>query len=90
MIQPLDRESAAIIQNMLDHMAGAGLPCSVLEYDLYAAMLNLVGSGEKTPDEAAEWIMEKLDEYTRKQLELAPFYDAEYSNSLRLGSMQVH
>lgn len=83
-MKPLNKESVDMIRNMLNHIAGAGLPCSVLEYSLYSSMLNMVGDGVMTPKEAAAWVIENMEHHLEIQKELEPFYDEAYEASIRL------
>ena len=48
-------------------------------------MINMIGEGEMTPEEAAEWMLTKMDEYLTVMERLEPFYDASYEESVRLG-----
>lgn len=81
---PLSAENAAIIQNMLDNIAGAGLPYGVLEYNMYNSMLNMVGDGKMTPSEAGEWVITQWNQYLDQLDKWEPFYDLNFSNSIRL------
>ncbi len=87
-IDPLDGETVAIIQNMLDHIAGAGLPCNIVEYYLYASALNAIGDAAMQPAEAAEWLLERWENHLQIQKDLEPFYDAAYIASLRLDAQR--
>jgi len=83
-IEPLDADSVQMIQNMLDHIEGAGIPYNPLEYVLYSSALSAIGNGQMKPEEVAQWVMEHLTEHIEIQKELKPFYDADYNRSLRL------
>ncbi|MCI8632945.1 MAG: extracellular solute-binding protein [Lachnospiraceae bacterium] len=78
---PLEPETIACIENMLDHIAGAGLPWGVLEREIYAAALGKLGDAALTPKQASAWVIEKLAEYQRIQSDLKPFYDEAYTLS---------
>lgn len=82
-VDPLDAELVNKVRYMLDHMAGAGLSDPILEYTLLWYVQCTVGNGEMTPEEGAQWLTETYE--THKELDgtLKPFYDADYSRSLR-------
>lgn len=81
---PISKENAMVIQNMLDHISGAGLPYAVLEYNMYNSMLNMVGDEKMTPDEAGEWVITQWNQYLDQLDKWEPFYDANFSNSVLL------
>lgn len=81
-LEPLHAETVSVIENMLGHIAGAGIPYSPLEYAMFKSMLGGVHNQEYTPEEAARWIIEQLKEHQRVQSTLKPFYDAEYEHRL--------
>ena len=81
-IAPLEEETVAIIEEMLSHIAGAGIPYAPLEYTMYTSMLHGVQNKEYTPEEAAEWLIEHLEEHQEVQANLKPFYDKEYERML--------
>ena len=81
-IVPLEEETVAIIEEMLNHIAGAGIPYSPLEYTMYTSMQQGVHNKEYTPEEAAEWLIEHLEEHQEVQENLKPFYDKEYEHML--------
>ena len=81
-IAPLEEETVAIIEEMLNHIAGAGIPYSPLEYTMYTSMQQGVHNKEYTPEEAAEWLIEHLEEHQEVQANLKPFYDKEYEHML--------
>lgn len=77
-IEPLDGKTATDIQNMLSHIVEAGLPCSILEREIYTAALEKLGSGTMTARQVSEWVIKKLMEYRQIQDRLEPFYDEVY------------
>lgn len=87
-ILPLDPFSISIIQNMLDHIVGAGIPYSPLEYYMYSSALNMIGSDEMTPAEVSNWLYEHLHIHLENLNNISPFYDKEYISSLKLGGFQ--
>lgn len=80
----LSSENAAIIQNMLGNIAGAGLPYAVLEYNMYNSMLNMVGDEKMTPEEAGEWVITQWNQYLDQLDNWEPFYDVNFNNSIQL------
>lgn len=74
-IQPLDAETVGIIEYMLNHISGAGLPFGILEYYIFYTANVQLGNGEKKPAELSEWILQKLDEYLDGRSKAEPFYD---------------
>ena len=68
---------------MLLPMAGAGLSDPILEYTLLWYIQCTVGNGEMTPEEGAQWLMETYETHQELDGTLKPFYDADYSRSLR-------
>ena len=80
----MSKENAEIIENMLDNIAGAGLPYAVLEYNMYNSMLNMVGDNKMTPDEAGEWVLTQWNQYLDQLNEWEPFFDANFNNSIQL------
>ena len=81
-IPPLDADVVKTIEVMLDHMLGAGFPFAPLENSMYRSMLEGVHNKEYTPEEAAEWLIEHLEEHQEVQANLKPFYDKEYEHML--------
>ena len=81
-IPPLDADVVKTIEVMLDHMLGAGFPFAPLENSMYRSMLEGVHNKEYTPEEAAEWLIEHLEEHQEVQANLKPFYDKEYERML--------
>ena len=82
--EPLDEETVEVIRNMLDHIAGAGLPCAVLEVSPYNSMVRMIGSNQMTPDEVGDWVVKTMEEYLTMQDTLKPFYDEAYNASVIL------
>ena len=82
--EPLDEETVEVIRNMLDHIAGAGLPCAVLERNPYYSMVRMIGSNQMTPDEVGDWVVKTMEEYLTMQDTLKPFYDEAYNASVIL------
>ena len=81
---PISVENVMVIQNMLDNISGAGLPYGVLEYNMYNSMLNMVGDGKMTSDEAGEWVITQWNQYLDQIDKWEPFYDANFTNSVLL------
>lgn len=82
--KPLKSEYAAIIQNMLENIEGAGLPYGMVEYYMFDSMSNLIGDQKLTPQEAGHWMIVQWEQYLDIQSELAPFYDEGFLNSITL------
>ena len=59
--EPLDEKTVEVIRNMLDHIAGAGLPCAVLEVSPYNSMVRMIGSNQMTPDEVGDWVVKTME-----------------------------
>lgn len=85
-VQPLGEEYVSLIEDMLNHISGAGLPYSPLEYTINQRALYLLQTQQLTVEEVADWIIGKLEEHRLKQGELDPFYDRDYEASFRLDS----
>ena len=81
-VKPLGSDLVEQVRYMLDHMAGAVLSVPILEYNLLWHIQCSVGNGEMTPEEGAQWLMEKYEEHKEIDGTLSPFYDGEYSRSL--------
>lgn len=86
--EPLDEETVEVIRNMLDHIAGAGLPCAVLEVSPYNSMVRMIGSNQMTPDEVGDWVVKTMEEYLTMQDTLKPFYDEAYNASVTLEKIE--
>lgn len=74
-LDPLDKDTVETVQYILDHLGGAGLPFSILEYDIYNAALKAVGNKNASNNEISEWIIEQLNEYLSLYDLIDPFAD---------------
>lgn len=72
-IHPLDSESVQTIENILNHIEGAGVPYYIVESTLYSEAIKAVFNGEMTSQEAAEHLITSLNEYMRNQKEMGAF-----------------
>ena len=81
-IEPLNEKSVETIRFMLDHMESAGVSYYPLEGLLLNRVLNEIGEGTMTSEEAAEWTLARLRE--RKELfeSQVIFYDEQYEYNI--------
>ena len=82
LIQPLDAKNANAIQNMLDHIEGAGLPYYLIERTLMYSALEQIANNEKTPKELGQWMNEKMEQYLLDIMNVEPFDDGKYEEEL--------
>lgn len=81
-LDPLHKENAEKMLYMLNNIDGAGLPCSVLEYNLFAYMIQKLNDGEKNIEDTTRWGLEKLDQYIREREKMEPFYNESFIYSI--------
>ena len=77
-LEPLDAETVDQIRYMLDHMEGAELPYYSLEYLMFYRVLLEIGNENMTPNEAALWTLDKLQERMKMLDDDVLFYDPQY------------
>lgn len=70
------------IEDMLDNIDGAGIPSSFIEYHLMSEVNKQLGSGLKSEEEMAEWILIRMKQYKDDLRYISPFDETEYIENL--------
>lgn len=73
-MKPLKEEYAQTIEDMLDHIAGAGFTYQILSEYMTHAFIK-IEDGELSLEEAVTWTLDHVKEYQTRQSEYKPFYD---------------
>jgi len=81
-IDPLDEVYIEMIRHMLENMVGASISYYPMEGSMFYRVMNEIGSGNMTAEEAAEWTIEKMEERLVKFDENIAFYDKDYEFDL--------
>lgn len=81
-VPPLDAQTVERVGQMLDHIASAGLPFGILEYDMVYEALSAMSEGTLDAAGASRYLIETMDRYMQERSAMKPYYDMNFMQSL--------